>query len=220
MNFSQTEENYLKAIFKIAEGSDAAVSTNAISAQINTTAASVTDMIRKLAEKGLVNYEKYKGVTLTREGEGIAKDLVRKHRLWEVFLVEKLNFNWDEVHDLAEELEHINSDILTNRLEEYLQNPKFDPHGDPIPDKKGNIAYLKQAPLSNLKTGHTCVVVGVKDTSAKFLKYLDSLKIGLGSTIKIIKKIEYDNSLMIDTDAAKGIAISGQVAANLYVRPA
>ena len=219
MRLSQTEENYLKAIFKLSEDDEGQVTTNAISHKINTTAASVTDMLKKLSEKELVHYEKYKGVHLSEEGEAIAKDLVRKHRLWEVFLVEKLGFNWDEVHDLAEELEHINSETLTNRLEKFLQNPKFDPHGDPIPDRQGNIAYREQVVLADLSQGESGVVVGVKDTSSKFLQYLDSVQIGLGTTVKVNERIEYDNSLIITTNKKKKMTISELVSQNLFIRP-
>jgi len=158
---SEAEENYLKAIFKISEKEDRPVSTSAIAAEMNTSAASVTDMIKKLSEKALVLHEKYRGVVLTDAGSGIAKKLIRKHRLWEVFLVNKLDFSWDEVHAIAEQLEHIHSDRLIERLDDFLGFPRFDPHGDPIPDAEGNMVLRKQVLLSELKEGNSCVIVGV-----------------------------------------------------------
>ena len=147
---SFTEENYLKAIYKLSLNGVQGVSTNAIADKLATKPSSVTDMIKKLADKKLVSYQKYQGVNLTKKGSDVAVSIIRNHRLWEVFLVEKLNFKWDEVHDLAEELEHINTHKLTERLDEFLGFPKFDPHGDPIPDKDGNIIQHKDVTLSDL----------------------------------------------------------------------
>ena len=144
---SNTIENYLKAIYKISEKEQKTVSTSAISNEMNTTSASVTDMLKRLSYKELINYKKYRGVTLTKEGNRIATNLIRKHRLWEVFLLKHLNFRWHEVHDIAEELEHIDSDDLIERLDGFLGHPKFDPHGDPIPNKDGKITLRSQIPL-------------------------------------------------------------------------
>ena len=148
---SQAEENYLKAIYKISRQSGTLVSNNSISVEMNTSAASVTDMINRLSQKELIHYQKRKGVRLTDLGELTAIHLVRKHRLWETFLVEKLNFTWDEVHELAEQLEHIQSRELINRLDEFLDFPKYDPHGDPIPDENGRITERQQVLLSNCR---------------------------------------------------------------------
>jgi len=153
------EENYLKAIYKLSNRDVSAVSTNRIAHEMSTSAASVTDMVKRLAEKNMVGYEKYKGVKLTENGLEKAKSMIRNHRLWEVFLVEKLNFGWDEIHDLAEELEHIGSVELIARLDNFLGNPKFDPHGDPIPDAKGKMLLRSQVLLSQIKTGSFCSVV-------------------------------------------------------------
>ncbi|MCI5083695.1 MAG: metal-dependent transcriptional regulator, partial [Saprospiraceae bacterium] len=149
--FSHTEENYLKAIYKICERKGKAASTNAISNAMQTSAASVTDMLKRLSEKELIHYERYKGVTLAEAGNKIATTLIRKHRLWEVFLVEKLEFSWDEVHEVAEQLEHIRSPKLVEELERYLGYPKFDPHGDPIPDAEGRFTYRKQTLLADME---------------------------------------------------------------------
>jgi len=217
-HISQTEENYLKAIFKLSENNAKNVLTNSIAEKLNTTAASVTDMLKKLAQKKLVNYEKYYGVKLTKEGSRIAKNLIRKHRLWETFLVEKLNFSWDEVHELAEELEHIKSDRLTDRIEDFLGHPKFDPHGDPIPDKNGNIAYHEDVTLEQMKKNDSGIIVGVIDHSPEFLKYLDRINLVINSKIKIKEDEAYDDSKSIILNDKKEIIVSKKVAAHLLVR--
>lgn len=202
----------------MSENSTENVLTNAIAEKLNTTAASVTDMLKKLAQKKLINYEKYYGVKLTKEGNKIAKNLIRKHRLWETFLVEKLKFSWDEVHELAEELEHINSDNLTDRIEEFLGNPKFDPHGDPIPDKNGNIAYHEDVTLDKMKKNDTGIIVGVIDHSAEFLKYLRKINLVINSKISVKEDEEYDESKVIQINDKKEVIVSKKVAGNLLVR--
>ncbi|MCX6350576.1 MAG: metal-dependent transcriptional regulator [Bacteroidetes bacterium] len=214
---SQTEENYLKCIYKLSGSANATVSTNDISAQMQTTAASVTDMLKRLSEKELVNYAKYKGVNLSEEGRILANGLIRRHRLWEVFLVEKLKFSWDEVHEIAEQLEHINSDLLIQRLDEFLSFPKFDPHGDPIPDRHGKYFKRKEQSLSTLKKGESAVIVGVKDHSTTFLQYLASQKLTLGVALTVQEIIEYDKSLLITVSGKKKLAVSSQVAENILV---
>jgi len=152
-SISRTEENYLKAIFQLCEGSEQPASTNSIAQSMQTAAASVTDMIKKLSKKDLIHYQKHKGVRLTEVGNRIATNLIRNHRLWETFLVEKLKFSWEEVHEIAEELEHVQAEKLINRLDDFLGNPKFDPHGDPIPDAQGNFTFRKQIALPDLPEG-------------------------------------------------------------------
>ncbi|WP_394759523.1 metal-dependent transcriptional regulator [Flavobacterium sp.] len=215
MTFS--EENYLKTIYHLTTISDSEVSTNAIAEKMETKASSVTDMLKKLAEKNLVNYKKYQGVSLTEKGSLSAKMIVRKHRLWEVFLVEKLNFPWDEVHDIAEQLEHIKSEKLINKLDEFLGNPTEDPHGDPIPNANGQIISIEKQLLSELNEKQVGVCVGVKDTSSEFLKYLDKQEIALGSKIEIISKETFDLSLKIKVDS-KELTISNKIASNLFVK--
>lgn len=215
MTFS--EENYLKAIYHLTTLLDTEVSTNAIAEMMETKASSVTDMLKKLAEKDLVNYKKYQGVSLTENGKLAAKMIVRKHRLWEVFLVEKLDFSWDEVHDIAEQLEHIKSEQLINRLDDFLGNPTEDPHGDPIPDAKGQIIKVEKQLLSELPENKTGICVGVKDTSSDFLKYLDKQGISLGSKIEIVGKETFDLSLKIRVDD-KELTISNKIASNLFVK--
>lgn len=215
---SHAEENYLKAIFKISEKEAKAASTNAIAAELQTTAASVTDMLKRLAEKNLIAYEKYRGVELSGEGNRLATALIRKHRLWEVFLVEKLGFAWDEVHDLAEQLEHVQGDDLVDRLDNFLGHPKFDPHGDPIPDAQGRWAFRPQSLLSTLKPGDRGVVTGVDDHSPAFLQYLDQLGLSLGAQLELIERIPYDQSLRIRTQDGREITLSEKVGQNLYVK--
>ena len=215
MTFS--EENYLKAIYHLTASNDAEVSTNAIAEMMETKASSVTDMLKKLSEKDLVNYKKYQGVSLTENGRLSAKMIVRKHRLWEVFLVEKLNFSWDEVHDIAEQLEHIKSEQLINRLDDFLGNPTEDPHGDPIPDANGRIIKIEKHLLSELSENQIGICVGVKDTSSEFLKYLDKQEIALGSRIEFLSKESFDLSVRINIDN-KELSISNKIASNLFVK--
>jgi len=217
MTFS--EEYYLKAIFHLTTVADTEISTNAIAEMMDTKASSVTDMLKKLAEKDLVNYKKYQGVSLTDKGRLSAKMIVRKHRLWEVFLVEKLHFSWDEVHDIAEQLEHIKSEKLINKLDDFLGNPTEDPHGDPIPNAKGQIISIEKQLLSELSENQIGICVGVKDSSSEFLKYLDKQEISLGSKMEIISKESFDMSLMIKVDS-KELTISNKIASNLFVKVA
>lgn len=215
MTFS--EENYLKSIYHLTNNLDSEVSTNAIAEIMETKASSVTDMLKKLAEKDLINYKKYQGVSLTENGKLAAKMIVRKHRLWEVFLVEKLDFSWDEVHDIAEQLEHIKSEKLINKLDDFLGNPTEDPHGDPIPDAQGRIIAIEKQLLSELLTGQSGICVGVKDNSSEFLKYLDKQQIGLGTNIDVISKETFDLSLKIKINGVE-MAISNKIASNLFVK--
>lgn len=215
MTFS--EENYLKAIYHLTTSSEAEVSTNAIAEMMETKASSVTDMLKKLSEKDLINYKKYQGVSLTENGKLAAKMIVRKHRLWEVFLVDKLDFSWDEVHDIAEQLEHIKSEQLINKLDDFLGNPTEDPHGDPIPDAQGRIVKVEKQLLSELNEKQIGICVGVKDTSSEFLQYLDKQGIALGSKIECLSKESFDLSLKIKVNE-KELTISNKIASNLFVK--
>jgi DtxR family transcriptional regulator, Mn-dependent transcriptional regulator len=212
-----SEENYIKVIYHLSLVSPKGINTNAIAGMIESKASSVTDMVKKLAEKELVDYQKYQGVTLTQKGLHAAKMIVRKHRLWEVFLVEKLDFTWDEVHDLAEELEHIKSEKLINRLDEFLGFPKEDPHGDPIPDRYGQMIKVEKQLLSEVSLNKKVMCLGVKDSSPSFLQYLDKHQISLGSEIEIINKEAFDMSLTILMNG-KEILISNKIAGNLFVK--
>ncbi len=212
---SYTEENYLKVIYHLSKDSHP-VQTNAIAEKVQTKAASVTDMIKKLADKELVDYVKYQGVTLTETGKLTAINIVRKHRLWEVFLVDKLNFKWDEVHEVAEELEHIKSKLLVERLDKYLDYPKLDPHGDPIPDQNGNFADLPFIPLSKLKSNEKGTITGVSEHSSPYLKHLEKLGLTLGKKIEIIEIITFDGSVELLVENQK-INISKEVAKHILI---
>lgn len=214
---THSEENYLKAIYHLTVLVNEEISTNAIAEKMETKASSVTDMLKKLAEKDLVHYKKYQGVSLTEKGAHLAKMIVRKHRLWEVFLVEKLEFSWDAVHEIAEQLEHIKSEQLINKLDAFLNFPTEDPHGDPIPNAEGKITKIEKQLLSELIAGETGICVGVKDTSVEFLKYLDKQGISLGSTIAIQTMESFDASYTIVVND-KSFMISHKIASNLFVR--
>jgi len=214
---TNSEENYLKVIYHLSLVSPKGVNTNAIAGMLETKASSVTDMMKKLAEKELVLYQKYQGVTLTGKGFLSAKMIVRKHRLWEVFLVEKLDFAWDEVHEIAEELEHIKSENLINKLDEFLGFPAFDPHGDPIPNENGEIQKVSKLLLSESEINREYQCVGVKDSSSDFLQYLDKQNIALGSKIKVINKEQFDETLTIEVNNTS-LTISNKIAKNLFVK--
>lgn len=214
---SFTEENYLKAIFHLQQEFSEGVSTNAIADKMETKPSSVTDMVQKLAQKKLVSYQKYRGTTLTSKGSKIAANVIRKHRLWEVFLVDKLDFHWDEVHEVAEQLEHIQSEKLIAQLDRYLGQPDFDPHGDPIPDKDGNMKATEKKLLSELKKTQRGVCVGVKETQSEFLQYLDKRKITIGTKIKVLGKEFFDGSMIIQVEKDQ-FFISKKIADNLYIQ--
>jgi len=215
--FTLSEENYLKAIYHLESGSEKGISTNAIAKSLETKASSATDMIKKLSEKEVVLYKKYQGVTLTDFGKKTAANIVRKHRLWEVFLLERLNFSWDEVHEVAEQLEHIKSPKLINQLDALLGFPTHDPHGDPIPDKDGNVNAVDKILLANLTKNESGVCVGVHDSSSEFLRFLDKKGITLGKEITVLEKEDFDDSLLIEIDAEK-LSISKKIANNLYIQ--
>ena len=215
--FTLSEENYLKAIYHLALNSDKGISTNAIAEKMETKASSVTDMVKKLSEKEVIIYKKYQGVKITNFGQKIAANIVRKHRLWEVFLVDKLNFSWDEVHDVAEQLEHIKSVKLINQLDAFLGFPTHDPHGDPIPDKEGNLNTIEKSLLATLQKNESGICVGVDDSSSEFLQFLDKKGINLGKKITVLEKEDFDGSLSILIDDKK-INISNKIANNLFIK--
>lgn len=214
---TRSEENYLKTIFHLGGGDSKSITTNAIAEQMETKPSSVTDMAKKLSEKGLVDYVRYQGISLTDAGVKTALSIIRKHRLWEVFLVEKLDFTWDEVHEVAEQLEHIKSEKLVDKIDELLDFPKYDPHGDPIPTKDGKFQERDEKLLSEMPINSKGICVGVKDSSVPFLKFLDKNKIALGNTITIMDKEDFDHSLRIRMEG-KEMRISHQIASNLYVK--
>ncbi len=215
--FTLAEENYLKNIFHLQQLSPEGVSTNAIAEKLDTKPSSATDMVQKLAEKDVLTYIKYKGTTLTENGKKIAANIIRKHRLWEVFLVEKLNFQWDEVHEIAEQLEHIQSEDLIARLDKYLEYPSVDPHGDPIPDSNGNFKKTEKKLLSKLQPSQTGICVGVKESASDFLKYLDKRNIAIGTEISVLEKDDFDDSMTIQIKN-ETYFITKKVTENLYVQ--
>ncbi len=214
---TSSEEDYLKAIYALSYNNNGA-STNALANHLNMKASSITDMLKKLSDKGWVNYEKYKGASLNLNGKIIALSIVRKHRLWETFLVNKLNFKWDQVHEIAEQLEHIKSNELVDRLDDFLGNPKFDPHGDPIPNKDHEITdFRKRSYLSEVEVNRDVIIIGVKDSSAQLLQYLEKENMILGKNIIVLEIHDFDKSLRISING-KELNISERVAQNVLVQ--
>lgn len=211
-----SEENYLKAVFHLEKQFKDGVPTNALAEEMETKASSATDMIKRLSKKDLMVYKKYKGAKLSKTGRAHAVKVIRKHRLWECFLVDKLNFAWDEVHEIAEQLEHIKSEQLTDKLDEFLGFPKTDPHGDAIPDKNGNFAKISKVLLSDCQPGDKGNFVGVLDSSSAFLQYLDKQKISLGDQIKVVGKEEFDHSVELEINSNL-LMVSQKTAANLFL---
>ncbi len=216
LNLSLTEENYLKAIYFISGSEGNLVNTNAIAERLETKPATVTDMLRKLKLKNLIQYEPYKGSRLSSEGQQIAVRILRKHRLWETFLVEKLGFGWEEVHELAEQLEHVRSTKLTNRLASFLGNPQFDPHGDPIPDANGVFPVREELTLDSADSGENLLVKGVKDSSPEFLSYVAKLGIRLGDEIEVLGREPFDGSMLLRHDQSE-FRLSSQACSNIYI---
>jgi DtxR family transcriptional regulator, Mn-dependent transcriptional regulator len=215
---TETEENYLKCILRHARDHEL-VSTNTIARELGTSPASVTDMLKKLSTRkpnALVHYTPYRGVTLTDAGRRVALGIVRKHRLWEVFLVDVLGFAWDNVHDVAEQLEHVQSPDLIRAIDKFLGYPKFDPHGDPIPNEEGNIESRELYLLADIDPGQVVVVAGVKRSDQEFLRYLDTVGLTLDSPIKVLDRLSFDESLQLEVAGATFVA-SGNVTRNLMV---
>ena len=215
LNYSASEENYLKTIFHL-QTKDDNVTTNELAERLQTKPASITDMMKKLKTRKLVNYQPYRGFRLTPEGKKIALSIIRRHRLWEFFLAEKLKFNWDEVHEVAEQLEHVSNKKLIDKLDEYLDHPKFDPHGDPIPDTNGKMEASRQISLAMLPINKPAKICYVADQSELFLEYLQEKKINIGSLVVVKKKFGYDDSMEIKSDN-KLLTITGQLAKKIFV---
>ncbi len=215
---SSTEENYLKAIYKLTEHDVQGASTNAIADQLQTRAASVTDMLKKLAAKLLVDYKKYQGVTLTEQGRLTALSIIRRHRLWEVFLVQKLHFGWDEIHDIAEELEHVSEPKLIQRLDDFLGNPTADPHGDLIPSAHGELPETDQILLNRLQVGDSGMIIAVFEHDPKFLQYLDEVNLNLGKQIGVVKRVDFDDSMTIRFADGRELVVSKLVSSSIFVQ--
>lgn len=217
MNYSTSEENYIKAIYHL-QHADGMVTTNELAAELKTRPASITDMLKKLRSKKLIHYEPYHGFRLSNEGRKVALLIIRRHRLWEYFLAEKLKFKWDEVHSVAEDLEHVGSRKLIDKLDEYLGYPRFDPHGDPIPDSHGRIETNRQIPLADLALNKPALVCHVSDQSSEMLEILGHKNIALGTKVEVRKRFEFDNSMEIRTGRQSTITISAQLAENIFVK--
>jgi DtxR family Mn-dependent transcriptional regulator len=217
-NTSHTVENYLKAIFHLSGGESNRVSTTQIAEHQGVKSSTVTDMIRKLEEQQWVEYTKYQGVTLTEKGRSIALNIIRKHRLWEVFLVETLGFSWDEVHEIAEQLEHIESEKLVNQLDDFLGNPKVDPHGDPIPDKSGFMDRPEHRLLSTLLAGEKATVVGVTEDEPSLLNFLAQQGLQLQTQLQVSSVLDFDHSMILQVDD-RLVSVSNKVASHIYVSP-
>lgn len=215
LNYSASEENYLKTIFHL-QTKDDNVTTNELAERLQTKPASITDMMKKLKTRKLVNYQPYRGFRLTPEGKKIALSIIRRHRLWEYFLAEKLKFNWDEVHEVAEQLEHVSSKKLIDKLDEFLNHPKFDPHGDPIPDINGKMEASRQISLVALPINKPARICYVADKSELLLEYLQEKKINIGSLVVVKKKFVYDDSMEIKLDN-KLLTLTGQLAKKIFV---
>jgi DtxR family transcriptional regulator, Mn-dependent transcriptional regulator len=214
---SFTEENYLKAIYHLSEGGIKSVLTNDLADAMKTKAASATDMVKKLAAKKFISYEKYYGANLTAKGKQEALMVIRKHRLWETFLVEKLGFAWDEVHEVAEQLEHIQSQRLSEKLDEFLGHPRTDPHGDPIPDSKGKLQPQNTIACDHLKEGKQAVITAVKDSDSSLLKLLDKIGAKPGKKITVVAREAFDESIEVILDGHK-VFLSKEVSKNLLVK--
>ena len=214
---SFTEENYLKALLRISfdSGNDE-VGTNELAMNLGVKPATANDMLKRLRDKSLVDFEKYKKITLTREGKNIATEVIRKHRLWETFLYEKLGFSWDEVHDVAEQLEHIQSSKLIDKLEKFLDYPAFDPHGDPIPSKGGELTKQFRKTLLDIPVGQVCKMVAVKDNSSAFLQYVVKVGLGINNEIYVLSRQEYDALMVIEVNGVAS-SVSEKFAENIYV---
>lgn len=218
LKLTQSEENYLKAIFTLSQEGKGPISTNDLAEKMTTKASSVTDMLKKLGEKNLLEYQKYQGCQLTALGSSCALAIIRKHRLWETFLVDKLHFGWEEVHEIAEQLEHIQSAELTNRLDEFLGFPKVDPHGEPIPGKDGKIELVaNRILLSEATPGTKAIIMGVEDDQTEFLQYLSKIGLNLGTQIEVLDKLNFDGSILIELKG-KQIQFSNTVSKQISVK--
>lgn len=217
---SLTEENYLKSIYSLQfQGEVPEVSVNEIAERMSTRPATVTDMLRKLSDKKLINYEKYKKTSLTKQGTKQALQIIRKHRLWEVFLHTKLNFSWDEVHEVAEELEHIRSAKLIEKLDEFLSYPRFDPHGDPIPNALGEVSPASNMTLAESQAGDKLKLVAVKDTSSAFLQHLERYGLHIGVPMEVKELLPFDKSIIVKISNGKSATLSEKITMNLLVVP-
>lgn len=217
MNPSPTEENYLKAIYHLSQDPREKISLTAIAELLKVNAASAVEMIKKLTERKLISYDKSRGVKFTEKGGRIALSIVRSHRLWEVFLLKKLGYSWDAVHEIAEQLEHVKHPELADRLDGFLGYPEYDPHGDPIPKSNGQLPHTFRTSLSEIEPGRACQIVGVKDTSPSYLQYLQQLHISIGTRVKVVERIAFDGSFIIQVGKSNKTTVSKLFAESVLV---
>lgn len=217
--FSVSEENYIKGIYHLQQH-NRNVTTNELAESMKTKPASVTDMLKKLKAKSLLDYERYYGVKLTPEGRKLALSVIRRHRLWEVFLVSHLKFGWDEVHEIAEQLEHVQSHKLTDKLDEFMGFPRFDPHGDPIPDQKGRMETQQQVNLLLFPLNKPAEICAVTDQSNELLEMLRLKKLQIGVRLEVRQRFRFDNSIELSMEGQPLFSISEQLARHLFVKPA
>lgn len=215
---SIAEENYIKRLLSLSldNPDKEGVGTNELASGLQVKPSTANDMLKKLRQKELIQYEKYGKIHLTEEGRRIGMDILRKHRLWETFLYQKLDFTWDEVHEVAEQLEHIQSEKLVEKLDKFLGFPDFDPHGDPIPNSQGEIKLLAKKMLSDAEVGQACKMVAVKDNSAVFLNYVMELGLGINNKIEILSRQDFDESIEISING-KSARVSKKFAQNIYI---
>ncbi|HVZ95373.1 MAG TPA: metal-dependent transcriptional regulator [Chitinophagaceae bacterium] len=216
MKLSPSEENYVKSIYNL-QLKTGKVNTNSLAALLDTTAASTTDMLKRLKSKNLLEYKKYYGFRLNSAGNKYALKIIRKHRLWEFFLVSKLNMEWEKVHDIAEELEHVSSAELIEKLDNFLGNPTIDPHGDPIPDGKGVMPVMNQIALKDLPLKKSGTVSSVSNQSRKMMEMLNHYRIKIGASIRVLKTFDFDGSLQVKIGKQAECVISGMAAQNIFV---
>lgn len=216
LNYSTSEENYIKAIFHL-QRQEGTVTTNELANELKTKPASVTDMMKKLKVKKLLNYQPYQGFRLTNDGNKVALGIIRRHRLWEYFLAEKLKFSWDEVHEVAEDLEHVSNKKLIDKLDEFLGFPRTDPHGDPIPDANGRIEISKKICLTEMALNTIAIVSSVSDQSSEILELLEHKKIAIGTRLEVKRKFDFDNSMEVKIGRQPAFTISNQLAENIFV---
>jgi DtxR family Mn-dependent transcriptional regulator len=215
--YTVAEENYIKSIFHLQQHAKN-VTTNQLADRLQTKPASVTDMLKKLQAKKLLQYEKYYGVRLTTDGRKLALDVIRRHRLWENFLVHHLHFGWDEVHEIAEQLEHVQSPLLTDKLDAFMDFPRFDPHGDPIPDNKGKMETIKQVSLLQLPVGEQAEICAVGSQQSSLLEMLKNKDLQMGSKVKVTQRYAFDRSVELIINGRKPQSISEQLARQLFVK--
>mgnify|MGYP006279997081 FL=1 len=214
---SRSEENYLKTIYNLSDEGSRPVTTNELAVRMNTKPASITDMMKKLSAKKLIDYAPYYGANITRQGTSDALEIIRKHRLWETFLVEKLGFQWDEVHEVAEQLEHVQSRSLIDKLDQFLGYPSADPHGQSIPDKNGHLKELKILGLSEIRDDKHWTIRSIRSGSPALLQYLTKVGIYIGAKVQILERRPFDGSLEVSIDEKHHVTISREVSENIFV---